>query len=88
MPHDLVRTDPPAAATGPWAPPLAEAAPRALCTDCGLSRTAQAKACGQACQFLRPDYDRLEAQAHGARATRRGRTNPISGRSAGWSAPR
>jgi coenzyme F420 hydrogenase subunit beta len=58
MPHDLVRP-------GPWAPPLAEAAPRALCTDCGLSRTALAKACGQACQFLRPDYPALEAQVHG-----------------------
>jgi coenzyme F420 hydrogenase subunit beta len=58
MPHDLVRP-------GPWAPPLAEAAPRALCTDCGLSRTALAKACGRACQFLRPDYPALEAQVHG-----------------------
>jgi coenzyme F420 hydrogenase subunit beta len=50
---------------GPWAPPLAAPAPRALCTDCGLSRMAIAKACGQACQFLRPDYDALEAQVHG-----------------------
>jgi coenzyme F420 hydrogenase subunit beta len=44
---------------------MAEAAPRALCTDCGLSRTALAKACGQACQFLRPDYAALETQVHG-----------------------
>jgi coenzyme F420 hydrogenase subunit beta len=50
---------------GPWTPPLAEPAPRALCTDCGISRTALAKACGQACQFLRPDYDALERQVHG-----------------------
>ncbi|WP_270934943.1 Coenzyme F420 hydrogenase/dehydrogenase, beta subunit C-terminal domain [Falsiroseomonas oryzae] len=62
MPHDLV----PAGATpGPWAPPLAAPAPRALCTDCGLSRTALAKACGRACQFLRPDHAALEARVHG-----------------------
>ncbi|WP_372617456.1 Coenzyme F420 hydrogenase/dehydrogenase, beta subunit C-terminal domain [Falsiroseomonas sp.] len=68
MPHDLVSVTPPAggqSASGPWAPPLAEAAPRALCTDCGLSRTALAKACGRACQFLRPDYEALERQVHG-----------------------
>lgn len=53
------------APNGPWAPKLAEPAPRALCTDCGLSRMAIAKACGQACQFLRPDYPALEAQVHG-----------------------
>jgi coenzyme F420 hydrogenase subunit beta len=58
MPHDLV-------SPGPWAPPLADAAPRALCTDCGLSRTALAKTCGQACQFLRPDYAGLETRVHG-----------------------
>jgi coenzyme F420 hydrogenase subunit beta len=61
MPHDIVA----GASPGPWTPPLAEAAPRALCTDCGLSRTALAKTCGQACQFLRPDYDALERQVHG-----------------------
>jgi coenzyme F420 hydrogenase subunit beta len=55
----------PGPSSGPWAPPLAEPAPRALCTDCGLSRMAIAKACGQACQFLRPDYPALEAQVHG-----------------------
>ena len=62
MPHDVV---PPAPAPGPWTPPLAEPAPRALCTDCGLSRTPLAKACGRACQFLRPDYEGLERQVHG-----------------------
>lgn len=62
MPHDLV---PAAAGQGPWTPPMAEPAPRALCTDCGLSRTALAKACGQACQFLRPDYAALEQRVHG-----------------------
>lgn len=60
MPHDIVLPE-----AGAWAPPLAEPAPRALCTDCGLSRTALAKACGRACQFLRPDYASLEAQVHG-----------------------
>jgi coenzyme F420 hydrogenase subunit beta len=48
-----------------WAPPLAEAAPRGLCTDCGVSRMANAKACGQACQFIKPDYTALETQVHG-----------------------
>ncbi len=46
-------------------PGLAPAPHRALCTDCGLSRTARAKSCGQACQFLRPDYPALEARVHG-----------------------
>lgn len=41
------------------------AAPRGLCTDCGVSRMADAKACGRACQFIKPDYARLEAQVHG-----------------------
>jgi coenzyme F420 hydrogenase subunit beta len=48
-----------------WAPPLAAAAPRGLCTDCGVSRMAIAKSCGQACQFIAPDYAALEAQVHG-----------------------
>ncbi|MBU8546522.1 MULTISPECIES: Coenzyme F420 hydrogenase/dehydrogenase, beta subunit C-terminal domain [Roseomonadaceae] len=47
------------------APVLGPAAPRGLCTDCGVSRTADAKACGRACQFIQPDYARLEAQVHG-----------------------
>ena len=29
------------------------------------SDLADAKRCGQACQFIKPDYDRLEAQVHG-----------------------
>jgi coenzyme F420 hydrogenase subunit beta len=62
MPHDLVQSPP---AAGPWAPPLADPVPRALCTDCGLSRMALAKSCGQACQFLRPDYEALETRVHG-----------------------
>jgi len=47
------------------APDFAPAAPRALCTDCGLSRTADAKACGTACQFIKPDYPAMEASVHG-----------------------
>jgi len=50
---------------GPWAPPLREPAPRGLCTDCGVSRMADAKACGTACQFIAPDYPALEARVHG-----------------------
>ncbi|MGF1461659.1 MAG: Coenzyme F420 hydrogenase/dehydrogenase, beta subunit C-terminal domain [Maricaulaceae bacterium] len=46
-------------------PPLAEAIPRVLCTDCGISRTEDPKACGRACQFIAPDYPRLETQTHG-----------------------
>ena len=38
---------------------------RSLCTDCGISRTNQPKRCGQACQFIQPDYPRLEKQVHG-----------------------
>ncbi len=44
---------------------FAAAAPRHLCTDCGISRTENAKRCGTACQFIKPDYNRLEAQVHG-----------------------
>ena len=38
---------------------------RKLCTDCGLSRTAAPKRCAQACQFIQPDYPRLEQSVHG-----------------------
>jgi len=47
------------------APPLRPAAPRGLCTDCGLSRSEDPKSCGRACQFIRPDYPALEAAVHG-----------------------
>ena len=53
------------AAAAVWAPPFGPAAPRDLCTDCGVSRTADPKACGRACQFISPDYPALEAQVHG-----------------------
>ena len=48
-----------------WAPPLRDAAARGLCTDCGISRTDDPKRCGEACQFIKPDYQRLETQVHG-----------------------
>jgi hypothetical protein len=47
------------------APRLSGAARPGLCTDCGVSRMADAKACGRACQFIRPDYPRLETAVHG-----------------------
>ena len=50
---------------GVWAPPIASAVPRDLCTDCGISRTTDAKRCGTACQFIKPDYAALETKAHG-----------------------
>ena len=43
----------------------APAVPRSLCTDCGLSRSSNPKICGQACQFIQPDYPRLERKVHG-----------------------
>ncbi len=51
--------------TGLWAPPIADAVPRDLCTDCGISRTSEAKRCGAACQFIQPDYAALETRVHG-----------------------
>jgi coenzyme F420 hydrogenase subunit beta len=48
-----------------WSPPVGPAAPRDLCTDCGVSRSDDPKRCGRACQFIKPDYPALEAQVHG-----------------------
>jgi coenzyme F420 hydrogenase subunit beta len=48
--------------TAPLMPPQ-----RKLCTDCGLSRTAAPKRCAQACQFIQPDYPRLEQAVQGRR---------------------
>ena len=50
---------------GIWAPPIASAMPRDLCTDCGISRTTEAKRCGTACQFIKPAYAALETNVHG-----------------------
>ncbi len=47
------------------APPLRAPEPRGLCTDCGVSRMADHKACGTACQFIAPDYPAMEARVHG-----------------------
>jgi coenzyme F420 hydrogenase subunit beta len=44
---------------------VAAAAARDLCTDCGISRSSEPKRCGQACQFIKPDYPALETQVHG-----------------------
>jgi coenzyme F420 hydrogenase subunit beta len=49
----------------PTTPALNDPAPRGLCTDCGVSRMADPSACGQACQFIKPDYPSLEKQVHG-----------------------
>lgn len=45
--------------------PASGAPARKLCTDCGLSRTVDPKRCGQACQFIQPDYPGLERRVHG-----------------------
>ena len=47
------------------APIIGPAAPRVLCTDCGISRTITPKNCATACQFIKPDYPAMEAQVHG-----------------------
>jgi coenzyme F420 hydrogenase subunit beta len=54
----LNRTPDPYAAFG-------TAAPRGLCTDCGISRTSAPKRCGTACQFIKPDYPAMEQRVHG-----------------------
>ncbi len=59
----LTGLDDPAAAV--WAPPTGPAAHRDLCTDCGVSRTADARRCARACQFIQPDYPAMEARVHG-----------------------
>lgn len=38
---------------------------RAMCTDCGVSRSSKPERCGKACQFIKPAYPRLEKQVHG-----------------------
>ncbi|WP_031336028.1 Coenzyme F420 hydrogenase/dehydrogenase, beta subunit C-terminal domain [Rhodopseudomonas sp. B29] len=54
-------------AAGLWTPPLNAPAPRDLCTDCGVSRMSDPKRCGQACQFIKPDYPAMELKIHGRR---------------------
>ena len=60
----MLRT-PVLSAPGLTAPPISGAARPGLCTDCGISRLGDGKDCGRACQFIQPDYDRLEMAAHG-----------------------
>jgi len=47
------------------APQMADAVPRGLCTDCGISRTTTPNDCGKACQFIAPDYPAMEQAVHG-----------------------
>jgi coenzyme F420 hydrogenase subunit beta len=53
---------------GLFAPELTGAPRPGLCTDCGISRIGDGKACGQACQFIQPDYPGLEVATHGRTA--------------------
>ena len=46
-------------------PQFRDPAPRGLCTDCGVSRMKDPRACGKACQFITPDYPALEQRVHG-----------------------
>jgi len=46
-------------------PLLAPMPHRALCTDCGISRSSEPERCGKACQFIAPNYDALEKEVHG-----------------------
>ena len=61
MPKD---TSPP----GLIVPRLGGAARPGLCTDCGVSRMGDGRACGKACQFIQPDYETTERRIHGRAA--------------------
>jgi len=52
-------------AEGLQAPPISGQPRLGLCTDCGVSRLSDDRNCGQACQFIQPDYPGLETQVHG-----------------------
>lgn len=45
--------------------PVADAVPRTMCTDCGLSRSSNPRRCADACQFIKPDYPDMETKVHG-----------------------
>lgn len=49
-------------------PSLGGAARPGLCTDCGVSRMGDGRACGRACQFIKPDYEAAELRVHGRAA--------------------
>ncbi|OAN79068.1 coenzyme F420 hydrogenase [Jannaschia sp. EhC01] len=51
-----------------YAPTLPGAPRLGLCTDCGISRMGDGKACGKACQFIAPDYPASETRVHGRTA--------------------
>jgi len=53
---------------GLFAPDLPGAPRPGLCTDCGVSRIGDGRACGSACQFIQPDYPALERKVHGRTA--------------------
>ena len=53
---------------GPQIPTLTGHARPGLCTDCGVSRMGDGRACGKACQFIAPDYPTLERSIHGREA--------------------
>ena len=53
---------------GPQTPALPGGPRAGLCTDCGVSRLGDGRACGQACQFIAPDYPALERRVHGREA--------------------
>ena len=55
-------------AQGPQIPALSGGPRQGLCTDCGVSRMGDGKACGRACQFIAPDYPSLEHAVHGREA--------------------
>ena len=50
---------------GTLAPKLGKGPRAGLCTDCGVSRMSDDRACGRACQFIAPDYPHAEARIHG-----------------------
>ena len=56
------------AAPGLVAPQFGGAPRPGLCTDCGVSRIGDGKACGRACQFIQPDYPAAEHRVHGRSA--------------------
>ena len=56
-----------------------EAPHRNLCTDCGISRTAEPERCGYACQFIKPDYASLETSIHGRQRSTEGDIEPYFG---------
>jgi coenzyme F420 hydrogenase subunit beta len=61
MPEDLTQP-------GLVVPPIGGAARPGLCTDCGVSRMGDGRACGTACQFIQPDYAAMEGRVHGRAA--------------------